>query len=92
MIDQARTFDIKSDVRYRAVRDEGIVLRQSDAEIIGVNQLGVMVLKQVQQGQTVGEIVDAVCSSFDVDREQAERDIADYLDTLLESNVIEQSN
>jgi hypothetical protein len=39
----------------------------------------------------VSRLVDSICDSFDVDRERAEQDLAEFLDELLESGLVREA-
>jgi hypothetical protein len=91
MSDQHPIYTLKSDVRFREVAGEGVVLRQSSSEILGVNQLGLLILQALQRGAALSDMVGEVCSRFDVEPGQAERDVNRYLHELLESNIIERN-
>lgn len=88
MIKLANRPRLRSDVRFRRIGDEGVVLRQADAEVMVVNDLGVGVLEQIDGQRTVGAILDTLGSQYDVGRAQLEADVLGYLGELADRGAI----
>ncbi len=79
----------KSDVRFRRVAGEGVVLRQDAGEVLALNEVGSRILEHVDGRLTVPEIVERLLEEFDADRIEIEADTAEFVRELLESGVIE---
>ncbi len=54
-----------------------------------LNETGVMIFELISAGKTEDEIVDAICSEYDIDRETATSDLARYLKALRDAGVVE---
>jgi len=89
MIAMQHTYKTCNDVRFRALDDEGIVVRQQAGEVIVVNAAGTRVIELVAAGASGASIVDQLEKEYDTDRATLERDVAAHLAELLEAHVIE---
>lgn len=81
---------VVSDVRFRAVFDEGVVIRQRAAEVLVLNEVGVRILDLISERRTSGEIVEVLGAEFEASAEQLEIDLHDFTDRLIEAGVIER--
>lgn len=90
MINQDTIFQLRSDVRYRNIHDEGVVVRQGDAEILIVNKVAVETMELLESAKPVHAIVDDLLGKYEVDRQSLESDLDLYLGELLDANVIEE--
>jgi len=81
---------------YRTVAGEGILvpvrggMEELDS-LFSFNEVGAFIWQLVTAGQTVAEIVEAVVDEFEVERDEAERDVLGYLTSLQERSLIEPS-
>ncbi len=79
----------KTDVRFRRVAGEGVVLLQDANEVLALNEVGASILEHIDNGLTVPDIVERLLEEFDADRKEIEADTAEFVRELLESGVIE---
>ncbi len=85
------------------VKDKEIVTREIAGETVIVpvkggvgdlnsiytlNQSGTMVWDLLGAGRPVHEILSSVCTEYEVSREEAERDIQEFLDSLQTAGLI----
>ena len=70
------------DVRFRRVGDETVVLRQSNAEVLVVNEVAGRIVQCLRDGLEVDEIVEAVVTEFEVDPADCREDVLNYLAEL----------
>jgi len=89
MIAMQQTYKTCNDVRFRALGDEGIVVRQQAGEVIVLNAAGARVIELVAGGASGAAIVDQLEQEYDADRATLERDVAAHLAELVEADVIE---
>ncbi len=78
----------KKDVLFRVVEDEGILLKNDDAEVFGLNTLGARVLEWVDQEMSVDEMVEEVLATYEVDRVRAFEDVRAFLKVLEEGGLL----
>jgi len=70
------------DSRYRRVQDEGVVIRQSTAEALVVNELGARLLDLIDGQTAIEDLVDRLEKEYEVERSRLEADVLAYLDEL----------
>ncbi|MEN8164589.1 MAG: PqqD family protein [Acidobacteriota bacterium] len=89
MTDTTRLFHLKSDVRYRSIADEGIVLLQDEGEVLVVNGVGVRIVELIGEGTTLPQILDTLEAEYDVEPTQLKTDVNTYLAELEDAGVLE---
>jgi hypothetical protein len=80
--------ELRSDVRFRKVFGEGLIIRQDAAEVLGLNPTGARIVELVGTGAPETEIVAALCQEFEVDEAQARDDLRRFIDELAEAGVV----
>lgn len=88
-LDTATVYRLRPDCRYRKVIDEGVILRQSEGEVLTTNRVGALIMDQLDGATAVGAILDRLIADFTVDRQTVELDLASFLQELLQASVIE---
>jgi hypothetical protein len=93
---------VQSDARF--IRNHEVVSRQIEGELIIVpircgvgdlnslytlNSVGSLLWEYMSEGHTVPEMVTRVCDEFDVTTVQAEADIQEFLDSLLQEKLVQ---
>lgn len=84
-------FELADDVRFRRVADEGVVLVQERALVVGVNDPGerLLAILRARRGRaTYGEIVDALAREYDVTPERLDADVPAFLEALVSRGVV----
>ncbi len=89
MTDTTQIFRLKSDVRYRTIADEGIVLRQNDGEVLVVNGVGVRVVELIAGGASFQELLTTLENEYDIHPEQLRTDVLSYIEELKAAGVLE---
>jgi hypothetical protein len=90
MIDDAAVFRRRSDVRYRIVGPEAVVIRQAGPEVLVLNGVGARVIDGIDAHTTVATLVTRLAEDYDVDRGTLERDVRSFLRELADGGVIER--
>jgi len=75
-------------LKYLAINEEGFVFDPTTGESFTANQTGVFILKRLQEGKSEDQILDELLKEFDVSREQAERDLVDFIQKLKGLNLL----
>ena len=91
MIDPSSRFALASDVRYRVVDGEAVVVLQKSAEVLGLNGTGSRAFDLAARGSAFGEIVDDLGGELDVERAELERDLRAFFDLLLADGLLQVS-
>jgi len=88
----------------RFVRNREVVARQIEGELVIVpirrgvgdlnslytlNQVGSVLWDFMNEGHTIEELVGRVCDEFEVTSSQAQSDIQNFLDEMLEENLVQ---
>ncbi len=84
-------FKPAADVRFRVVGDEAIVVRQEDAEVIALNEVGASVLALLDSRRSVRDVLDALVEQYDVDRNSLATDLTRFLAELRDAGVVEET-
>ena len=79
----------RSDVRFRIVLDEGVIVRQESAEVLVVNEVGARALALIDGRRTAGEIADTLEREFAVEPARLRDDLASYLDEIAAAGIVE---
>lgn len=82
-------FRTRPDVRFRVVGDEAIVVRQEDAEVIALNEIGATILGLLDSRRSVRDLLDALLEEYDVDRDSLATDLTRFLRELRDAGVVE---
>jgi hypothetical protein len=80
----------RADVRYRRVEGEAVVLRQSAAEVLVVNEIGAAVLDLADGARRISDWVDALDGEYDVDKETLTRDLLEFAAELEHAGLLER--
>jgi|SRR5580693_1396934 hypothetical protein len=88
-IDPGTVLRRRSDVRFRVVDDEAVVLRQSAAEVMVVNELGARILDLADGRRPLAEWIDALLADYDVERDALLADVLAFAGELAASGVLE---
>jgi hypothetical protein len=76
------------DVRFRAVDDETVVIRQEAAEALVLNEVAGRILELVDGQTTVGAIIARLLEEYEVSPDALTEDVHAYLLELLEAGVV----
>jgi hypothetical protein len=72
----------------QSVDTEVFVMNQQRAAIHSFNETGGFLWKLVSSKKTFEEIVDALCKEYDIVKEEAEKDVTEYLQELEKQGLI----
>ncbi|HEY0510697.1 MAG TPA: PqqD family protein [Thermoanaerobaculia bacterium] len=78
-----------SDVRYRRIEGEAVVLRQSAAEVLVLNGVGATVLDLADGRRPVAEWIDALVRQYGADRETVARDVLEFAGEAAAAGLLE---
>ena len=86
--DQA-ILQLSSQVRYRAVGEDGVLVHIVNGRVLVVNEVGLYIVKLLERPMPRNELVTSIAAEFDVSREQAESDLEVYLSELDAEQVLD---
>jgi len=76
------------DVRYRAVDDETVVIRQEAAEALVLNEVAGRLLDLLDGTRTVQAVVDVLQEEYEIPTDDLTADVEEYLKELLATGVV----
>lgn len=79
----------RSDVRFRRIGEEAVVVRQDAPEVLVLNPVGARVLELLAGGEALGAVGAALAEEFEVAPAEAEADARDFAAELESAGVIE---
>jgi hypothetical protein len=79
----------RSDVRYRRIEGEAVVLRQSAAEVLVLNEVGASVLDLADGERPVGEWIATLAAEYDADPETLAAEVLEFAGELREAGLLE---
>ncbi len=71
-----------------AISKNGFVFNPSTGESFRTNEVGRLILEMLQEGKSNEEIVDRILEEYDVSKEEAERDLLEFLNMLKFYNLL----
>lgn len=80
----------KSDIRYRVIDDEAVVVRQTDAEVLVINEVGARVLALLDGKTELAAVMATIESEFDVAPDQLQQDVRAFVEEIRGAGVIEE--
>ena len=89
VITPATVLKRRSDIRYRRIEGEAVVLRQSAAEVLVLNEVGASVLELADGERCVGDWIDALAAEYEGDPTALARDVLAFAAELAEAGLLE---
>lgn len=72
-----------------ATSAEGFIFNPGTGDSFSTNPIGAEILSLLKEDKTLPEIMDAICSKYDVDQSQFEKDLDDFKSQLVDSNILD---
>jgi pyrroloquinoline quinone biosynthesis protein D len=79
----------RSDVRWRRIEGEAVVLRQSSAEVLVLNEVGASVLDLADGERSVAAWIQELTAVYDADPDDLARDVLEFAAELSEAGLLE---
>lgn len=74
-------------VRFRRFEDEGVVIHQTVAEALVVNEVAVRLLEMTDGTRTLDECAALLLDEFDAPADELERDVLRFANDLVDAGV-----
>jgi hypothetical protein len=87
----AEQIRLTSQVRFRAVGEEGVLVHLENGRVIVVNEVGLFIVQQLASPMSRSELGQAVTREFDVPADRVQADLQRYLEELDREQVMEYS-
>lgn len=72
-----------------ATSDAGFIFNPGSGDSFSSNPTGSDIISQLKENRSVQEITDFICSRYDVERNQFEKDLEDYVSQLRDYNLLD---
>ena len=83
------SYKTASDLSIRNIGKEIFVLKRSTATIHSFNATGALIWNLLQERSPHSEIAGRLTTQFDVPKDIAEDDVAEFIDSLIKNQLIE---
>ena len=72
-----------------ATSEEGFIFNPGTGDSFSTNEIGTDIISLLKDEETHQIIIDTICSKYDVDQNQFEKDLDDYLSQLKDYTILE---
>ena len=72
-----------------ATSEEGFIFNPGTGDSFSTNDIGVDIIGLLKEEKPQQTIIDTICTKYDVDPNQFERDLDDYLSQLKDYTILE---
>ena len=73
-----------------ATSEAGFIFNPSSGDSFSSNPIGSDILFLFKEDKSRQEIIDSICSRYEVDRNQLDKDLDDFLSQLRDYNLLEE--
>lgn len=73
----------------RIVEGEAIIFTPEDSMIHSLNEVGTRVWELLEEEKTIEELVKVICQEYEVEEEEAEKDILEFINILQNRQMLE---
>jgi hypothetical protein len=73
-----------------ATSESGFIFNPGNDDSFSVNDMGTEIISLMKEGRSKAEIIDALSSKYDTEKNQVERDLEDFISLLVSFNLIEK--
>jgi hypothetical protein len=81
-------FEINPNCAFRRIDGELVILVPEKQSLHRLKEVGLRIWELVGEGKTSEEIVERLVTEYQVQRKDAEKDVKEFLDLLLENRII----
>lgn len=72
-----------------ATSEEGFIFNPGTGDSFTSNSIGTEIISMLKEDFSLSDIIDSVCSTYDVEKSQFEKDLDDFVSQLKESAILE---
>ena len=88
-ISDDRVYTVSKDVLFQEVSGETVLLDLASEQYFGLDEVGTRIWALLNEGRSVGEMVEILLGEYAVGREQLEADVRELLGALMDAGLIE---
>ncbi len=82
-------YRVSSEVRFRRVSEEGVVIHQRQGEVLVLNDVAMRIVELAGPGVSVDEVVERLAAEYEVEPAELEADVRGFIRELLDAGVLE---
>ncbi|MBI5210008.1 MAG: PqqD family protein [Elusimicrobia bacterium] len=79
-----------TDILFRRVEDEAVLVDQDEAVVWRLNETGAVIWDAMDGRRTAGDIARRLCEVFDIDEPAARRDTLEFLSALAAKDLLSE--
>lgn len=87
---KSKSMRLSSQVRHRAVGDEGVLVHLENGRVVVVNQVGLHIVNRLKEPAAHEDLVESIAAEFDVSSEQAAEDLDVFLIELDQDQLLDR--
>lgn len=72
-----------------ATSEQGFIFNPGTGDSFTSNSIGTEIISMLKEDFPLSDIIDAICSTYDVEKSQFEKDLDDFVLQLKESAILE---
>jgi len=88
MLDMERYVTRNADAAWRVFEDGAVIVSPTESVMHSLNPVGTRIWELADGTLTMNEILDVIVTEFDVTREQATADMADFASALSDKGML----
>jgi len=73
-----------------ATSESGFIFNPGNGDSFSVNDIGSEIIILLKDGKSQAEIIEAISSKYDAEKNQVERDLEDFVSLLVSFNLIDK--
>jgi 2-polyprenyl-3-methyl-5-hydroxy-6-metoxy-1,4-benzoquinol methylase len=77
------------DIAWRKIDDDAILIDMDEEEVTHFNEVAAQIWDSLDGTKSTAEIIEHIRSQFEVDQEQAKKDVFAFLNKLLQKEMVE---
>lgn len=82
-------WSIPAHVVFQVLDGQAVVLDLDSGKYFGLNEVGTILWQGLEHGQSLEQITESLMESYEVDRVELQRDLAELVSTLKQRRLLE---
>ncbi len=83
-------FKINPEISLKKIADEIFMYNRQQSLIHSFNETGALILESIQQQMDIEQICQKVVSQYEIGPQEAREDILQFIESLLQQNIIQK--
>lgn len=75
-------------VPWRIIESEAVLVKVDSGEVVHLNEVAAEIWRIIDGKRKISGILAHICRSFDVKEQEAEKDTLDFLESLLDKDLV----